>query len=184
MEATGTARVINLWAGPGAGKSTTAAGLFFLMKTRRYKVELVTEYAKDLHYEGDFPSLKNQWSVTLEQARRQRRLRSKVDWIITDSPLPLALHYGKYTNADLDELEEYIKGEWNSYAGNASFFINRVKPYQPYGRRGSEDSARSVDVSLREIGERLNVPFVTVDGDEWAPQNILNAIEDKKVSFI
>ncbi len=45
-------KVINLWAGPGAGKSTTAAGLFNLMKIRGYNVELVTEFAKEMVYEG------------------------------------------------------------------------------------------------------------------------------------
>jgi dephospho-CoA kinase len=33
-------RVINLAAGPGAGKSTTAAGLFNIMKLKGLKVEL------------------------------------------------------------------------------------------------------------------------------------------------
>jgi ATP:corrinoid adenosyltransferase len=45
-------KVINLWAGPGAGKSTTASGLFYLMKTADMQVELVTEYAKDMTWEG------------------------------------------------------------------------------------------------------------------------------------
>lgn len=40
-------KVISLWAGPGAGKSTTAAALFNLMKRERFEVELVTEVAKD-----------------------------------------------------------------------------------------------------------------------------------------
>ena len=44
-------KVINLFGGPGAGKSTTAAGLFYEMKVRDIKCELVTEYAKDMTYE-------------------------------------------------------------------------------------------------------------------------------------
>jgi len=39
-------KVINLFAGPGAGKSTTAAGLFAEMKRANVDVELVTEYVK------------------------------------------------------------------------------------------------------------------------------------------
>lgn len=40
--------VINLIGGPGSGKSTTAAGLFFRMKSMGVRCELVTEYAKEL----------------------------------------------------------------------------------------------------------------------------------------
>jgi hypothetical protein len=52
-------KVINLWAGPGAGKSTTAAGLF-LMKLTGRRVELVTEYAKEVVYDQDPTRIKNQ----------------------------------------------------------------------------------------------------------------------------
>ena len=41
-------KVINLFGGPGCGKSTTAADLFARMKLRGLSVELVTEYAKDV----------------------------------------------------------------------------------------------------------------------------------------
>ncbi len=37
-----------MFGGPGTGKSTSAAGLFFKMKLAQMEVELVTEYAKDL----------------------------------------------------------------------------------------------------------------------------------------
>jgi hypothetical protein len=40
-------KVINLYSGLGSWKSTTAAGLFHLMKQDLYSVELVTEFAKD-----------------------------------------------------------------------------------------------------------------------------------------
>lgn len=58
--------VISLWAGPGAGKSTTVAALFNLMKRERYSVELVTEVAKDCTYEHSV-RLGDQLSVLAEQ---------------------------------------------------------------------------------------------------------------------
>lgn len=44
---------INLFAGPGTGKSTTAAGVFFEMKRSGMSVEYVTEYAKSLVFSKD-----------------------------------------------------------------------------------------------------------------------------------
>lgn len=44
--------VINIFGGPGVGKSTVAAGLFYRLKCLHYSVELVEEFAKYLVYQG------------------------------------------------------------------------------------------------------------------------------------
>jgi hypothetical protein len=44
--------VVNLYGGPGTGKSRTAALLFATMKQRGVNCELATEYAKDVVWEG------------------------------------------------------------------------------------------------------------------------------------
>lgn len=67
--------VINLIGGPGAGKSTTAAGLFFLMKCAGLKVELVTEFAKELSYDENWADLKKQLYVLAEQPPEPRDCR-------------------------------------------------------------------------------------------------------------
>ncbi len=43
--------VINMFAGPGAGKSTLAAGTFFRLKCLGVNAEIAPEYAKDLVWE-------------------------------------------------------------------------------------------------------------------------------------
>lgn len=88
-------RCINFYAGPGAGKSTVAAGLFSIMKFHGINCELVSEYAKDLTWErssvlkGD-----GQLKILGEQSWRLLRLSGKVDYIITDSPILLNTFYG------------------------------------------------------------------------------------------
>jgi hypothetical protein len=86
-------KVINIWGGPGAGKSTTAAGLFNLMKTQGHNVELVSEYAKDLTWSKDWQGLSNQLLILGQQDQRLRRLVGQVEWVITDSPLPTGIAY-------------------------------------------------------------------------------------------
>lgn len=167
-------KVINLWAGPGAGKSTTAAGLFFKMKCAGYKVELVTEYAKDLTYERKWDLRRDQMRVSREQAQRQNRLRWQVDFCITDSPLLLGLHYAQ--PEDRAKVYEFIHAHWHRY-DNISFFINRVNPYQPYGRRGSEQSARVVDAELVELMAKLGISYCRIDGDENAPDRIFDFLK-------
>ena len=53
-------KVINLFGGPGAGKSTIAAGLFYNMKIAGYNVERADEWIKDKVYEGTKYPFKDQ----------------------------------------------------------------------------------------------------------------------------
>ena len=52
--------VVNLYGGPGSGKSTTAAGIFSELKMLGLNTELVTEYAKDKVWEKHESILDNQ----------------------------------------------------------------------------------------------------------------------------
>lgn len=167
-------KVINLWAGPGAGKSTTAAGLFFKMKCAGYKAELVTEYAKDLTYERQWALRRCQMHVSREQARRQARLIGQVDFCITDSPLLLGLHYAR--PRDLPSVQRFVERQWGLYE-NVNFYLNRVKPYQSYGRSGNEDGARTIDRSLRILLDERGMSYCRLDGDEHAPERILHFLK-------
>lgn len=50
-------KVINLFGGPGCGKSTGAAYIFSLLKMKGMNVELVTEFAKDKTWEHNSKAL-------------------------------------------------------------------------------------------------------------------------------
>ena len=138
------------------------------MKSAGLKVELVTEYAKDLVYERNFTTLSDQLLVLAEQSHRLQRLVGAVDFAITDSPLLLGLVYaeGRWLTP---WMEETITGVFEMY-DNTNFFVTRVKPYQTFGRREDEASARAVDTKIK--GELLHrgYPFIHVTGDESAPE--------------
>lgn len=56
---------VNIFGGPGVGKSTTAADLFVAMKKAGYNVELVTEVAKDFVWEDRSTTLTIQPYITI-----------------------------------------------------------------------------------------------------------------------
>lgn len=146
-----TLKVISLWGGPGSGKSTTAAGLFNLMKNWGYRVELITEVAKDFTYEKAWGNLTNQFLLAAMQDHRLRRLEGQVEWAITDSPIPMSEAY--MTPEYRDWLPAALKGAYDRYE-NYDFMLRRVKDYEAYGRTQTHSQALALDIELRDIFTR------------------------------
>ena len=167
-------KVINFYGGPSSGKSTTAAGLFFNMKSLGINCELVSEYAKKLAWEKNNKLCMDQLYVTAKQNRGLERLRGQVDYAITDSPLPLAIHYaGDY---HLQSFETLVMELFNSY-DNINFFINRKKAYNPAGRFQTEDQAVLIDSAIKKLMYKHNILFTEVDGDEQVVEVILKHLK-------
>jgi len=89
-------RRVNLFGGPGAGKSTIAALIFAHAKLSGKHIEHVQEYVKSWVYEKRDVSGFDQLYLLAKQIRREDLfLRSGVDSIVTDSPVMLAACYAK-----------------------------------------------------------------------------------------
>lgn len=144
-------KVINLWGSPGAGKSTVAAGLFYKMKCAGYNVELVTEYAKDVTWEQRTELFKDQLYLLAHQNRRLERLRGKVDYCITDSPLLLTVAYtpkGYYST-----FNDFTHELWSSY-DNDNYLIKRSHAFEQTGRWHSEEESIKIDRIIDELFAR------------------------------
>lgn len=158
--------VVNLYAGPGAGKSTTAAGLFHQLKLAGTRCELITEFAKDAVWEGREHILHNQVYVFAKQHKRLNDVIDKVDVAITDSPLLLSMYY-----ADNPALHDLVLHERAKH-DNVDVFIERDKPYDPKGRVQSEDEARLIDDEMLDILDEHAGEYHHVKGNESAPRKI------------
>lgn len=156
-------RVINVFGGPGAGKSTTAAGVFHKMKTMRREVELVTEYAKDMTWEGRKNILTDQLYVLAKQNRRLERLKShKVDWVISDSPLVLGLIY--QPPEYFQTFQPFLMEVFNSY-DNINIMLSRDFEYNPVGRNQTAEQAAQIDADLHSLLRANGVPYYMVTND-------------------
>lgn len=171
-------RVINLFGGPGTGKSTTAAGLFNKMKKLGLKVELVREYAKDLVYDERHNVIKeDQLYIYAKQQRRMKILHDHVDYIITDSPLFLSVVYGRmYKNLN-KYLEQYIIDNNFKYE-NINIFLNRnlkEHKYQEYGRSQTLEEAQDIDTNIKNDLNECKIPFHILD---YSDDDLINEILD------
>ena len=174
-------QVINLFSGPGSGKSTTAAGLFYKMKSLGYKVELITEFAKDLVYQESFFRLEDQLMVFARQNHKLWVLKDKVDYAIVDSPLLLSNHYFKYTG-DYNEglFKSLVLDTFNNY-NNINIFLQRNienHPYQQYGRIQTLDEAIAVDCSIKQILDSTLTIYSPIEVSDTTVDQILSKIKE------
>lgn len=167
--------VVNMVGGPGTGKSTTAAGTFCLLKQEGVNAELVTEYAKELVWARSTHLLGNQIYIFGKQYHRIWKLLQDVDVIVTDSPLIMSLYYGIQQGVHFHDL---VLETFNSM-DNLTFFLNRVKPFNPKGRVQDEEKARQMDRDLRHLLEVNQIPFQAVVADEDAPKAITHQVLDR-----
>tara|TARA_Y100000310_G_scaffold251408_1_gene257872 strand:- start:1413 stop:1988 length:576 start_codon:yes stop_codon:yes gene_type:complete len=161
---------INLFAGPGSGKSTTAAAVFAQLKLAQINCEMAREFAKEKVWERSYPVLEDQLYVFAKQAHRMKILEDQVDVIITDSPLYLSLVYGD-TSTTFGNLVKEI--HFNSYI-NFNYFIQRTKPFHQSGRIQTETEATDLDRGIKLMLDEFKEPYTILDGDSHAATAIFH----------
>lgn len=158
-------KVINFFAGPGAGKSTCATGVQSALKRLGKNSEYVPEYAKELAWKEDRNGLKDQFHVFGEQHFRQSMMIGKVDYLVCDSPLVLGVIYAPPALPDC--FRETIWWAFNQY-DNYNFYVNRRRhiPYLQAGRFQDEDGARRIDDEVKDLLEGRGVDYTDIYTDE------------------
>lgn len=143
--------VVNLFAGPGAGKTTCAWEIASSLKKKGVITEYVSEVAKEYAWDNDLEmldgSLKNQRQLLEEQDRRVQRLMGKVEVIVTDSPILLNMTYLKEQN------EEFQNDVLNRFGrqNNFNVFVERGQDYETAGRIHDYADAVRIDSNIENL---------------------------------
>jgi ABC-type dipeptide/oligopeptide/nickel transport system ATPase component len=166
--------VINLIGGPGCGKSTTAAGIFYELKKNGVDCEMSLEFAKDKVWENSLQTLDDQIYVFGKQFHKLWRLNGKVDVVITDSPLLLSSYYNK---EESNYFDDFVVEQYNRF-DNLLFFIERTEQYQENGRIQTEEESKEIDYVLKNIMDARGITYETVKCDN-AVSEITNKILTK-----
>jgi len=166
--------VVNLFGGPGTGKSTGAAYIFSMLKMHGINAELVTEFAKDKTWESNFTALNNQAYIFGKQYYKMSRCADQVDVIITDSPLLLSSIYNSSPILG-DIFNQTILNVFNSYE-NFNYVLNRVKPYNPIGRNQTEEESAIITEQIVSMLEENDIEFEYQDGCIEGYINIFNDV--------
>lgn len=169
--------VVNIFGGPGVGKSTIAAGLFFRLKCRHYDVELVDEYAKYLVYQNRTDVLrKDQVKVFAEQQAKLRAVAEHRKVVIVDSPLLLSKIYfdEKENLADPHLFVPLVVQMFNAYPNfNVYLVRNPELPYETVGRvQATLEEAMIIDERVKRFLDANSIPYVEVLAAESAVEVI------------
>lgn len=169
--------VVNLFGGPGSGKSTTAAGIFFDLKSLGIDCEIANEAAKELVWEKSEFTFKDQIYLFALQYHRIFRLIDQVNVIITDCPILLTPIYDVEKRSTLEQLVVDEHNKMWTY----NVFLNRKKKYNPNGRLSGHDEAKvkELDKDILGVLYKYKIHFDILDGDKAGKDAIVTTILEK-----
>lgn len=176
--------VINAFAGPGAGKTTSCLEVAEKLKKQGFVTEYVQEYAKELVYDNNFIMLdghyEHQFAILNEQMKRINRLYGKVDFILTDSPVLLNntyLNEDKSTN-DYVAYCENVKKIYTLY-DNFNYFVERDKSaFEEEGRIHNLEQSIVIDDELKNTLHNNQIDFAT-----YTHSTIDNIVRDSVLAY-
>jgi hypothetical protein len=150
--------VINLFGGPGSGKTNTCSALHSALKSEGKSIEQSLEHPKELMYDDRYknrrPSLYEEVWFFGEQCRRLTIYLGNVDLVVTDKPLLMNAWYASKTDSALGAV---MLSMWQCVAKQLAgdghkqinLYLERIAPYQQEGRYQSEEEARATDPEIR-----------------------------------
>lgn len=171
--------VVNLYGGPGTGKSTNAARIFSMLKDEGVNCELVTEYVKGWAWTGRKPVDFDQFYLFGKQSQLESRLFGKVDVMITDSPVTLCAYYAHVYGTPEQALcfRQLLHTYYRMAADQGVYydhiFLRRLKPYNPSGRFQTEVEAQAIDEDMVRYLDAQKVPYWVAPGSVAGSQEIV-----------
>lgn len=163
---------VNLFGGPGTGKSTLCASIFSELKIKGVDCEMALEYVKDLVWEESFEKIKNQVYIFGKQQNRLFRLNGKVDVVITDSPLLNSIVYYKGNNPHFSDVVMFEFKKLNSL----NYYLVRTFEYVDNGRMQSLEQAKQVDRDYKELIEYNKIEYTQLEAGITNLDRIVNDI--------
>jgi hypothetical protein len=181
--------IINLYGGPGAGKSTSAAYLYYLLKCQGANVELVREYVKNWAWEGRAFGVYDELYFLGKQVRHESMLFGKVKYIVTDAPVYMTAYYaGIYCSLAFAQGVEKAATAFYQQAkddghNHVHVYLKRFKPYKAEGRYQTEEQAISVDKGVLAMLDRMGEQVIEASPLESSLQKVLNTIQNDQTSL-
>ena len=176
-------KLINLFGGPGIGKSSISAGITYKLKKKHISCNNPYEFPKTLAWDKNYPAIQDQLYVFANQHRGIAQSYGKVDYIIIDSPILFSTIYLSY----------YTKGYPTEFYGK-SFHDMVIDLHNKYDninillKRSNTDinenerfqnikEAIEIDELCKNKLEEHNLPYFEVKVNNTTVKKILKIIK-------
>jgi hypothetical protein len=173
-------KIINLYGGPGIGKSATAAYLYYLLKRSGQNVELVQEYVKEWAWENRNIKAFDQIYFFGKQVRKESMLFGKVDYVITDSPVLLSLCYVKrccdpeVAQGLIETAKAFYAVSPRHNAQHIHIVLKRSGAFEQAGRIHSEEESIKIDTEITDLLRDFGFNYIETSYNEDDLNKLVN----------
>ena len=176
-------KIINLFGGPGIGKSSIASGLTYKLKKKHINCDNPYEFPKLLAWDENHSAIRDQLFVLANQHRGIVKSYGKVDYIILDSPIVLSLIYkSKYMSDQYpstlygDNFDKLVLDIHNQYE-NVNILLSRGKgKHNNLERYQNVEESKELDITIEEKLKEHNLPYHKIKVNNSTVKNILKLI--------
>lgn len=180
-------KIINLFGGPGIGKSSIAAGITYKLKKNHISCDNPYEFPKVLAWDENHNAIKDQLYVLANQHRGIVKSYGKVDYIVLDSPILLSLTYKNYYESNTypatfygKSFDKMVLDVFNQY-DNINILLERGD-----GNHNEKERYQNLEESIKldsVIETSLitnNIPYYVVKVGKNTVNKIINIIQNEK----
>jgi len=167
-------KIINLFGGPGIGKSSIASGLTYKLKKKHINCDNPYEFPKLLAWDENHSAIRDQLFVLANQHRGIVKSYGKVDYIILDSPILLSLVYKNvYKSTEYpatlygESFDKMVLDIYNQYE-NINILLDRGEgKHNESERYQNLEESLSLDKSIEDVLVKNNITYhkIKVNGD-------------------
>lgn len=176
-------KIINLFSGPGAGKTSIASGLTYKLKKKHITCDNPYEFPKLLAWDENHSAIKDQLFVLANQHRGIVKSYGKVDYIVLDSPILLSLTYKNIYKSNEypatlygNTFDKMVLDIYNQY-NNINILLKRSDGKHNNSERYQNlDESIELDTIIENSLINNNLPYYTIDVNGNTVKNILKLI--------
>jgi hypothetical protein len=161
-------KLVNLFGGPGAGKSSIASGITYKLKKNHITCDNPYEFPKLLAWDENKEAIKDQFFIAGNQHRGIAKSYGKVDYIVIDSPILFSLVYTGYYDKGYpsdrygESFFNFIVDLHNSY-DNINILLERSDGnHNEKERYQTLNESLEIDKIIKGILDDNNIPYHTV----------------------
>ena len=175
--------IINIFGGPGIGKSSIAAGVTYKIKKNHISCDQPYEFPKLLAWDDNHSAIQDQLYVLANQHRGIVKSYGKVDYIVLDSPILLSLTYRNYYKGTEypsslygESFDKMVLDTFNQY-DNINIVLDRADGVHNNDERYQNlEESKELDGVIENSLIENNIPFHKIKVDDDTVDNIIELI--------